>query len=125
MWSSTVLMIDKRTEHCSQMPLTKDQHTVGEFGSDRQHKSLGEAACPRTTRRNLHDGDVRIGQDRIERRGELASSITNEESELAGTVTQIHQQVAGLQGGSWSIWIRCHCRRCERNGCSSQVRKAR
>jgi hypothetical protein len=35
------------------VPLTEDQHPVGDLGPDRQHQAFGEAVRPRTPRRDL------------------------------------------------------------------------
>ena len=37
----------------AQMPLTEDQHPVGDLGPHRQHEAFGEAVRRRTPRRNL------------------------------------------------------------------------
>jgi len=39
-------------KHPAKVALTEDQHPVGQFGSDRQHKTFGEAIRPRATRRD-------------------------------------------------------------------------
>jgi hypothetical protein len=39
---STVVMPNVLREHQTQVPLTEDQHTVGEFGSDSAHEPFGE-----------------------------------------------------------------------------------
>jgi hypothetical protein len=67
----------------AQMPLTEDQHPVGDLGPHRQHETFGETVRPRTPRRDLHHLDTRIRQDRIERRRELTGPIAHEEPEPA------------------------------------------
>ena len=94
--STAVVVPDELREHRSQVPLTEDQHAVGEFGSGGQHEPLGKAVRPRAARRNLHHSDAHVGQDRIEGRGELAGSIANEEPELSDPVTKVPAKVAGL-----------------------------
>jgi hypothetical protein len=79
---STVVVPNIFREHDTQVPLIADQHAVGEFGSDRTHEPFGETVRPRTTRRNPDHTDAHIGQDRIERRGELAGPISDQETEL-------------------------------------------
>ncbi len=44
----------------AQMPLTEDQHPVGDLGPDRQHQAFGEAVRPRTPRRDLDHLDTRV-----------------------------------------------------------------
>ena len=48
---------------------------------------------------NLHGVDPDAGEDGVERGGELAGAVADEEPERGGTVVEIHQQVPGLLGG--------------------------
>ncbi len=80
----------------------EDQDAVGEFGSGGQDESFGEAVRSRTPRWDLHGVDPGAGQDGIERRGELAGAVADEEPEAGGAVVEVHQQVAGLLGGPGS-----------------------
>jgi hypothetical protein len=50
---STVVVPNVLREHHTQVPLTEDQHAVGEFGSDSADAPLGETVRPWATRRNL------------------------------------------------------------------------
>jgi hypothetical protein len=34
-------------KHLAQVPLSEDQHPIGQFGADRQHEAFGEAVRPR------------------------------------------------------------------------------
>jgi hypothetical protein len=92
----------------AQMPLTEDQHPVGDLGPHRQHETFGETVRPRTPRRDLHYLHTRIRQDRIERRRELTGPIAHEEPEPADVPAEIHQQVAGLLGGPRPVGMRGH-----------------
>jgi hypothetical protein len=47
-------------------------------------------------RGDLAHGDAGIGQDRVERGGELPASIPDQEPEPVGPLAQVHEQVAGL-----------------------------
>jgi hypothetical protein len=69
---STVVVPNVDCEHHTQVPLVDDQHTVSKFGSDRAHKPFGETVRLRAPGRNPDHLDAHIGQDSIERRGELA-----------------------------------------------------
>jgi hypothetical protein len=69
--SSTVVVPDVVREHHTQVPLTKDQYPVGDFGSDRADEPFGEAVRPRTTRRNPDDADADVSKDSVEEFGEL------------------------------------------------------
>ena len=55
----------------AQVPLTEDQHPVGDSGPHRQDEAFGEAVRSRTPRRDLDYLDARIRQDRVERGREL------------------------------------------------------
>jgi hypothetical protein len=69
-------------EHPTQVPLAKDQHAVGEFGSHGAHESFGETVRPGAARRNPDHADADISQDSIKRCGELAGSVSDEELEV-------------------------------------------
>ena len=81
------------------MPLAEDQDAVGEFGSGGADESFGEAVRSRTSRWDLHCMDALTSQDSLERGGELAGAVADEEPEGGGAVVEVHQQVAGLLGG--------------------------
>jgi len=51
--------------------LAEDRHLVGEFGADGQYEVFGEAARPRTARRNFDHLNAGIGQHGVERGREL------------------------------------------------------
>ncbi len=80
-------MPDVLGEHGVQMPLTQDQHTVGELGSGREHKPLGVAIRRCATRRNPYRLDAHVSQDGIERGRELAGPIADEKPELLDSIT--------------------------------------
>ncbi len=104
--SSTVVVPNVVCEHHTQVPLIEDQHAVGEFGSDCPHEPFGEAVRPWATRRNPDHADAHIGQDGVERRGELTGPVSDEEPELGEAIIEIHGQVADLLGGPPAVWIR-------------------
>jgi hypothetical protein len=93
---STVVVPNIFREHDTQVPLIADQHAVGEFGSDRTHEPFGETVRPRRTWKNPDHADAHIGQDRIERCGELAGPISDQETELGEVIAKIHHQLADL-----------------------------
>jgi hypothetical protein len=61
--SSTVVVPNVFREHQTQVPLTKDQYPVSEFGSDRAYEPFGETVRLRTTRRNPDDPDANVSED--------------------------------------------------------------
>ena len=74
-------------QHPAEVPLPKDQHAVGDFGADGQHKAFGEAVRPRTAGRDLDHLDPRVRHDRVERCGELSGTIADQEPEPPEVVT--------------------------------------
>src|SRR3954463_4352798 len=96
--SSTVVVANVFCEHDTQVSLAEDQHAVGEFGSQGADEPFGETVRPRTPRWNSDHLDAHIGEDSVERCGELSSPVADEEPELCDAITQIHHQVADLLG---------------------------
>jgi hypothetical protein len=86
MWPPSVVVGAVSGEDGPQVPLAEDQDAVGEFGSGGQHESFGEAVRSRTSRWDLDGVDTRAGKDGVERDGELAGAVADEESEGGGTV---------------------------------------
>jgi len=81
--SLTVVVANVLCEHDPQVPLTEDQYSVGELGSDGADESFGEAVRPAATRRNLDHLDAYIGENSVEWCCELSSPISDEEPESA------------------------------------------
>ena len=53
-------------EHDTQVPLTEDQHAVGEFGSQGADESFGEAVPSWAAWRNSDNMDAGVGEDSVE-----------------------------------------------------------
>jgi len=85
-------------KHLAEVPLTEDQHPVGDLGPDRQHEAFREAVRARTPRRDLHHLDTRVRHDRVERRRELPGAVTDKEPKPGDVVAEVHDEVAGLLG---------------------------
>ena len=81
MRSLGVVVIDVFGQDRSQVPLPDDEYAVGEFGSDGAHEPFGVAVRLRTPRRNSHDLDSRVGEDGVERCGELAGAVSHQIAE--------------------------------------------
>ena len=86
--SSAVVVPNVVREYHTQVPLAEDQHAVGEFGSDSAHEPFGETVRPRATRRNPDHVDAHIGQDSVERRGELTGPVSDEDPELGEVIAE-------------------------------------
>ena len=96
MRSPAVVVRGVHGKHVAQVPLTEDQHPVGDLGADGQHEAFGEAVRPRTPWRNPDHFDTRVRQDRIERRRKLTSPIADEEPKAGDAHAEVHDEVAGL-----------------------------
>jgi hypothetical protein len=103
---STVVVPNVLREHHTQVSLTKDQETVGEFGSDRANEPFSDTVRPRTTRRNPDDADAHVSEDSIERRCKLTGPISEEEPELTDAIAKIHHQIADLLRSPPAVRIR-------------------
>ena len=60
---------------------------------------LRKGICPGRPDQRLDDPRAIAAEHVVERRRELAVAIADQEAELAGAFTQIHEQVTGLLGG--------------------------
>ena len=58
--------------------------------------------------------DTGIGQDCIERRGEVSGAVSDEEPELGDAIAEIHHQIADLLGGPSAIGVRGRTRQVHR-----------
>ena len=103
-----VVVRGRQGKHPTEMPLSVDQHPVGEFGPDGQHEPFGEAVRPRTTRRDLDHLDTCIREHRIEGGRELPRAIADQEPEPPGAFAEIHHEVAGLLGGPGPVGMSGH-----------------
>jgi hypothetical protein len=83
----------------AQVAFAEDEHPVGDLGPGGGHEPFGIGVRARTPGRNLDGFDAGAGQDRVKGRGELPSTVADEESEVRGVVAEVHQQVADLLGG--------------------------
>jgi len=76
------------------MPFAEDEHPVGDLGPDGEHEPFRVGVRARAAGRDLHGLDPNTGQDRVKRRSELPGPVADQEPEVRGPVTQIHQEVA-------------------------------
>src|SRR5829696_735410 len=90
------------SEDGPQVSFAEDQDAVGEFGSGGEDEAFGEAVRSRASWWDLHGVDFGAGENGVERGGELAGAVADEEPEAGSAVVEVHQQVAGLMGGPGS-----------------------
>ncbi len=69
-----------------QMPLAEDQHRIGDLRPRGEHEPFRLSVRRRTPRRDLHDLDAGVGQNRVERCGELPGPVPDQEPEARGAV---------------------------------------
>jgi hypothetical protein len=100
MWPPAVVMGAVPREGVSQVSFAEDQNAVGEFGSGCADEPFGEAVRSRTSRWDLHGFDPGAGQDSVERGGELAGAIADEEPEAGGRARR--GPSAGCGPAGWS-----------------------
>jgi len=103
--SSAVVVANIFGEYCTQVALVDDQHAVGQFGSQGADEPFGEAVRSWAPGRNADYLDAHIGQDGVERGGELAGPVADEESELGDAVIEVHHEVADLLGGPSAVGV--------------------
>lgn len=78
MGSSTVVVANVLGEHETQMLLAEDQHGVSLSSARRVRRNLSENSSPRTTRGNPDHLDAHVGENSMERRGELTGPISDQ-----------------------------------------------
>jgi len=76
-----------------------DQQVVKALAPQCSHVPLRKGTRPRRPERRLDDPRAITGEYVIEDGRELAVAVADEELELAGAFTEVHEQVAGLLGG--------------------------
>jgi hypothetical protein len=77
------------------VPFADNEHPVGDLGPDGEHEPFGMSVRARA-RRDLHGRDAGVSEDRDGRRGELPGPVADQEPEVRGPITQVHQQGADL-----------------------------
>ena len=76
----------------------EDQYAVGELSAGGEHEPFGVGVRPRTACRDLENRDVGSGEDRVERGGELSSSVADEESERFRAQVEVHVATVTING---------------------------
>ena len=84
MWPAAVVVGGVPGEDGPQVVFAEDEDAVGEFASGGADEAFGEAVRSRTSRWDLHRMDALTSQDSVERGGELAGAVADEEPEPGG-----------------------------------------
>ena len=82
--------------HDAQVSFAEDQHPVGNLRPGGEHKPFGIRVRPRAPGRDLHRLDACAREDRVERCSELPSAVADQEPEVRGPVTEVHQEIPDL-----------------------------
>jgi hypothetical protein len=96
--SVRVEVLDILAQHGGEVASSDDQDVVEAFSAQCPDEAFRDRVRPWTSGRGADDPDVDAGEDRVERGGELAVPVADQEPEPVGAIAEIHQQVAGLLG---------------------------
>jgi len=91
-------MLHILAQHEVEVAGSGDEEVVEAFpaqGADEAFRDRVRAGC---SYRGADDADVGAGEHSIERGGELAVPVADQEPEPVGAIAEVHQQVAGLLG---------------------------
>jgi hypothetical protein len=101
-WTVAVIVPGVLGQDAAEVPLAEDQHVVQALAAQRANEPFRECVRPRRSDRRPDHPRAVPGKDFIERRGELAVPVADQELELPGPITEVHHQVAGLLGSPCS-----------------------
>jgi hypothetical protein len=79
-----------------QMSFAEDQHPIGQLRPRGEHEPFRVGVRTRASGRDLHRLDTGAGQDGAERCGELPGLVTDQEPEVRGPITEVHQKATDL-----------------------------
>jgi RimJ/RimL family protein N-acetyltransferase len=96
MWPPVVVMVHVDAEDVLEVAAADDQEPVEALAADAADPALRVGVRVRRPHRRPDDFDAFAGEGGIERCGELAVAVVNEEAHLAATIVEVHQQVARL-----------------------------
>ena len=83
-------------QHDVEVARSADQQMVEAFPAQCPDEAFRDRVRPRCPDRSADDADVGAGEHGVERGGELAVPVADQELELLGAIAELHQQVAGL-----------------------------
>ena len=87
-------MLHVLAQHDVEVAWSGDQEVVEAFAAQRADEAFRDRVRPWCPYRGADDPDVGTGEDRVERGGELAVPVADQEPELRGVVAEVHEQVA-------------------------------
>ena len=93
-----VEVLDVLAQHDVEVTWSGDQEVVEAFPSPCPDEAFRNRVRPGRSDRGADDPQVGAGEDGVERGGELAVPVADQEPEPVAAVAEVHQQVAGLLG---------------------------
>ena len=96
--SVPVVVLDVLAQYEVEVAWSGDQKVVEALSSQCPDEPFGNRVRPGRLDRGADDPQVGAGEDGVERSGELAVPVADQEPEPVGAAAEIHQQVAGLLG---------------------------
>ena len=91
-------MLHILAQHDVEVAWSGDQEVVEAFPSQCPDEPFRDRVRPRCSYRGADDADIGASEDGVERGGELAVPVADQEPELVGAVAEVLEQVAGLLG---------------------------
>ena len=91
-------MLQVFAQHDVEVAWSGDQEVVEAFPSQSPYEPFCDRVRPGRPHRGADDPHACAGEDGVERSGELAVPVADQEPEPVGAVAEVHQQVAGLLG---------------------------
>jgi len=88
-----------RAQDLPQMGLVPDEGAVQELASASADPAFGNRVHAGRPHVAQHGPDPGVGEDRVERGGEVRATVADHELHLLCLSTEVHDQVAGLLGG--------------------------
>jgi hypothetical protein len=105
--SLSVVVPDIPGEDRPQVWFTEDQHSVGHLGPGGEHETFGIGVRTGTSGRDLHHLDTGAGQGGVERCCELPGPVADQEPEVRGPITEVHQEITDLLGSPQPVRVCC------------------
>ena len=93
-----VEVLDVLAQHDVEVAWSDDQEVVEAFSAQGADEAFRDRVRPRCPDRGADDPHVSTDEDGVERGGELAVPVADQEPEPVGAFAEVHEQVAGLLG---------------------------
>ena len=98
MRSVRVEMLHILAQYDVEVAWSGDQDVIEAFPAQGADEPFRDRVRPGRSDRGAYDPQVGAGEDGVERGGELAVPVADQEPEPVGAIAEVHQQVAGLLG---------------------------